>query len=137
MTGISVSPHRITLELIRYGYANGGSCGCEAQGIHFRLCQFHSGVNEALLEYAVPAIAERDELRQALRSWDFSVAHTPKDLRDSLVDWLIAHFDPDRPYAAIDHISCSLDEHHEATNLILYRLIPDDHWGLAPESNTN
>lgn len=90
-----------------------------------------------------PANDELLALRTALVKWDFGgdgnrsrTESTEFHDRDRIVDYLAEHYDPDRPYVAVDHIIGICHERWEAVDPILYDVIPEDHWGLAAAAGT-
>ena len=79
---------------------------------------------------------ELETVRKALTEWDFagdgnrSRTESAMEQRDQVVDYLLAKFDPERPYVAVDHVIEMLHERWEGVDHILYDVIPDGHWGL-------
>lgn len=104
------------------------------------------GFEEGPIVHALgPLVEDRLEaelltLRTALVGWDFAgdgnrskAESTGHSLRDQMVDYLCAKFDPDRPYIAVDHLIGLMGERWEAGDKFLYDVIPENYWGLRTE----
>ncbi len=100
-------------------------------------------VADELSRMLASAAIELDQLRtelatvrKALTEWDFagdgnrSRTESAMEHRDRVVNYLLAEFDPERPYVAVDHVIGMLHERWEGVDHTLYDVIPDDHWGL-------